>query len=130
MKTLSPKIIDRLSKELSISEKTIRNHIGSLSKSYPNSTLNARAYLYASKKDLNLYNLLDNEDKRSLPSTSTAVNVAPSNQKGFRVIVQGDKESHWLLKLILGSLILAVIAGTISQILGTYLTNLFGIPGK
>src|SRR5688572_4163563 len=97
MKTLDPQIISFLSKKLEVREKTITNNIYELSKHYSKSTPNARAYLYAKDKGINIYKLLDREDKLTIPSNPT---YAPATQqlpqKGFRVVVQGDKDSHWL----------------------------------
>jgi hypothetical protein len=132
MKKLNPKIIDRLSKELSISEKTIRNNVGDISKRYPNSTLNARAYLYAEKKGLNLYNLLDNEDKKSLPSATTPILYKDaSTTKPSKVIVQiGNNPDRfynkWWVQLLV-AIFVGILAGAIAQVLGIYIAIKLGI---
>ena len=132
MKKLSPKIINKLSKKLSISEKTIKNNIGRLSKKYPKSTLNARAYLYAEGKGLNLYNFLDNEDQKSLPSANTPIiyNNTPT-PKPSKVIVQiGNNPNSfynkWWVQLLF-AIFVGILAGVIAQVLGIYIAFQLGI---
>lgn len=131
MKTLSPKIVKKLSKDLVLSESTIKKNIYLLAKRYPRATANALAQIYAQQNGKTVLRLMDNEDRQTLPSGAPARGTSPKHT-GLKVLVQTDKEpDHWYnnfwVQLILAFLLTGIIAGTIAQILGAYLTNLLGI---
>ena len=75
MKILSPKIVKKLSKDLILSESTIKKNIYLLAKRYPGATKNALAQIYAQQKGKTVLRMLDNEDRQSLPSLSVAAPI-------------------------------------------------------
>lgn len=125
MKVLNPKIVKKLSKDLALSESTIKKNIYLLAKRYPQATKNALAQIYAQQNRKTVLRMLSKDDRETLPSTGAPIDVGSPKQAGLRVLVQTDKEpDHWYniwwVKLIVAFLIVGIIAGTISQILGNY----------
>ena len=97
MKTLNPKIVEKLSKDLALSEGTIKKNVYLLAKQYPRATKNALAQIYAQKNRKTILRMLDKEDRESLPSGIAPSTSSSSPQSsGLRVLVQTDKEpAHW-----------------------------------
>lgn len=132
MKTLSPKIVKKLSQDLNLSESTIKKNIYLLAKRYPRATKNALAQIYAQKNRKTILRMLDKEDRESLPSGIRPPTSSPPQSSGLRVLVQTDKEpAHWYnnfwIQLIAAFIVTGIFAGTIAQVLGAYFIKLFRI---
>ena len=132
MKTLSPKIIKKLSEDLGLSESTIKKNIYLLAKQYPRATKNALAQIYAQQNGKTVLRMLSRDDRQTLPTTGAPIDADSPKQAGLRVLVQTAKDpGHWYnvwwVQLIIAFLIVGIIAGTISQILGGYFMRLLGI---
>lgn len=132
MKILNPKIVEKLSKDLALSESTIKKNIYLLAKRYPRATRNALAQIYAQQNGKTVLRMLSKDDRQTLPSTGAPIGVGSPKQAGLRILVQTDKEpDHWYniwwMQLIIAFVIVGIIAGTISQILGGYFMKLLGI---
>jgi hypothetical protein len=84
MRTLSLKIVSKLSKDLGLSESTIKKNIYLLAKQYPHATKNALAQIYSLQNNKTIYRLLDKEDRSSLPVTNPV--MIPTTQLNRRQI--------------------------------------------
>lgn len=110
---LSVKILKKLAEKLGTSEKTLKNNIAYLSKSFPQATSNARAQLFAQSKGMSVFRMLDKEDKRSLP-TLTKVVEGTYNIKKYEARSQKQRwfEKEWLWAIV--GVVIAMITLLIS----------------
>lgn len=134
MKTLSSKIVDRLTFNLGVAKQTIRNNVTSLARKYPGTTPNALAHLYAQKKGKSVLSLLDEEDKQSFPQVSTPIIPKDATiQRSLKVIQIGKNPdsfyNKWWVQLLIAFFVVGIFAGTIAQVLGIYIAVKFGITG-
>lgn len=126
MRTLNPKIIDKLVSDLGVAKQTIKNNVTSLAKKYPSATPNALAHLYALKKGKSVKRLLDKEDKQSFPQIVTpTIPKDISVQKSLKVIQIGKNPdsfyNKWWVQLLVAFFVVGILAGTIAQVLGVYI---------
>ena len=77
-KKLSPKILQKLITKTDNSESGIRARLSEIRRQNPSITLNAAAQLYASRHGLNVMQMLDEEDRASMPTASQvhAISIA------------------------------------------------------
>lgn len=85
-KKLKPKILQRLVAKIGNSEGAIRVRLSEIRRRSPYITLNAAAQLYASRHGFNIMQMLDEEDRASIPIASQvpAVNIATIIKKSKR----------------------------------------------
>lgn len=112
MKTLNPKIVDKLSENLGISQKTVKKDIYLLSKNYPQATKNAIAQIYASNKGISIFRMLDKDDKATLSSQPKGKSIY--NIKQYKTPLQKQhwyqKEWLWAIVAVLISILSVIIA--------------------
>lgn len=128
MKNLNKKIVKKLSSDLNLSEKTVKKNIYLLAKFYPHATKNALAQIYAGRKKVNIFRLLDAEDRQSLPSFSLVEKSRTNNISKIRVLEEDNRKDRFQLsrrktiwqKILspqgLVALLLTLLAGIIAAI--------------
>lgn len=92
MKTLNSGIVAYLSEKLGVTEGHIRNKVSVLANSYPKTTPNGVAHIFAQLRGLSVRQKLDKEDKASLPQVeivnqSTKVLKAKPTSKPKQAVI-------------------------------------------
>lgn len=126
MKTLNPKIVEKLSKDLVLSESTIKKNIYLLAKQYPRATKNALGQIYARQNKKTVLRMLDNEDRLSFPSDTaiirnpTPISRAQKTAKPAKKpeVKQSFVKKHWKKGLVGGALTFFILP-LLVQLLGT-----------
>lgn len=112
MKTLSSKIVKKLSVDLGISEETVKKDIYLLSKNYPQATKNAIAQIYARNKGRSIFRMLDKDDKATLASQPKEKSTY--NIKQYQTLLPKQrwfqKEWIWAIVATLISVVSIIIA--------------------
>lgn len=129
MKNLNPRILEKLSQELNVSAKHIRNQISLVGQKYPSATPNARAQIYAQENGKTVRRFFDQEDRQSFPSQSVSTPYISSafNPKSLRIVQLGKKEDYIYNKWWFQLFIAGIFAGIIAQVAGAYFAKLLGI---
>jgi hypothetical protein len=132
MKTLNPKIVEKLTRDLKVAPQTVKNNVSSLARKNPGASLNALAHVYAMQNGKSVLALLSKEDKQSFPAQNNMpISASAPISKNLRIIQIGKEPdrlyNNWLVQLLIAFFLVGIVAGTIAQVLGIFLAKKLGI---
>lgn len=117
MNRLNPEILEYLSKELSLSESSVRQYLSGIKLTYKDVTLNAAAQIFASQRGKSVRRMLDREDKSSLPSMIIS--------KSDRPIVIKKKNKHPIINFFKYETDVPFIKGHIEEVNKAYTSGCY-----
>lgn len=133
MKKLSPKLLEKLSTKLNKKPKYVREQISKRANRY-NMSSEAAMVIWAKSLKIGVSHYVNSlpayiqSEIRSsdLYRPQLPVLIRPINQLPRKITKRRLLENGWI-QLAIGFVVMAVIGGAFSQIVGGYLTNLLGI---